>query len=407
MMDVVKPETVGMNAERLGRVGEHLRKAYVEPQKIPGSLVLVHRRGQTCYLDVAGEADRERETPLAQDSIFRIYSMTKPIASLALMQLFERGLFALSDPVHRFIPAWKNLRVRTGGSWPLFETAPTQRPMEVRDLLTHTSGLTYGFLNASNLDRAYRKQNIGAPAPGYTLQDMIDQLAHLPLEFSPGERWNYSVATDVVGYLVEVISGQSLPDYFREHIFDPLGMSDTHFEITPESQGRFASCYQRGPDKKLVLQDDGQASEYRDRSFFSGGGGLISTAGDYLQFCRMLLNGGSLDGQRIIGTRTLDFMTRNHLPGRRDLSEFATGSFSETAYEGVGFGLGFANLQDPVRNGSTGNPGSYYWGGMASTLFWVDPAEDLAVIFMTQLMPSGTFNFRGQLESLIYAAIED
>ncbi len=407
MLDVVDPESVGMNSAQLARVGEHLRKHYVEPVKIPGAVTLVSRGGKVCYLDVQGRRDIERNAPMTEDTIVRIYSMTKPITSLALMTLHEQGLFSLEDPVQRYIPEWSGLGVWSAGSFPQFATVPPQRPMTVRDLFLHTSGLTYDFLRASNIDYAYRKMAVGNPRePGYTLRKMIEQLATLPLEFSPGEKWNYSVSTDVLGYLVEVISGQALPEFLRRTIFEPLGMHDTGFEITPDKQARFASCYERNLAKELVLNDDGQDSRFRDTTFFSGGGGLVSTVGDYYRFAQMLLNGGSLDGARIIGSRTLDFMTRNHLPGGVDMSRFATGSFSETAYEGVGFGLGFATKLDPVANGHPASAGSFYWGGLASTLFWVDPAEELSVVFMTQLMPSSTFNFRGQLENLIYAALD-
>lgn len=405
-MELVAPESIGLDSRQLDRVGEHLRRAYIEPGKIPGSITLVARAGKVGYLDIAGQRDIARGEPMTEDTVFRIYSMTKPITSLALMTLFERGLFGLDDPVHRFIPEFRQLAVRKAGSYPLFETVPCQRPMTIRDLLTHTSGLTYDFLRESNIDYAYRKLQVGNPAPGYTLKDMIAQLAQLPLEFSPGERWNYSLGTDVCGYLVEVLSGKSLPDYLDEVIFGPLGMQDTTFNVRPEQVPRLAGCYERNAKKELVLNDDGQATRFSERSFFSGGGGLLSTAGDYYRFCQMLLNGGTLDGQRVIGSRTLDFMTRNHLPGDVDLAAYATGSFSETAYDGVGFGLGFATKLDPVANGYPGSAGSFFWGGLASTLFWVDPEEDLTVLFLTQLMPSSTFNFRGQLEALIYAALE-
>ena len=406
MLEIVSPESVDMDSGQLSRVSEHLASRYVQPGKIPGSITLVARRGQACYLDIQGQRDVERGTPMTEDSILRIYSMTKPITSLAMMTLHERGLFSLDDPVHRFIPSWRNLGVWSAGSYPLFATVPAQRPMTIRDLLMHTSGLTYDFMRASNIDYTYRKLQVGNPGPDYTLQDMIDQLAQLPLEFSPGERWNYSLATDVLGYLVEVISGQSLPDYLRAVIFEPLGMNDTSFEIEPDKLDRFASCYERNLNKEMVLEDDGQNSKFSKLSFYSGGGGLLSTVGDYYRFCQMLFNGGSLDGKRVIGSRTLAFMTRNHLPGGADMSEFATGGFSESAYEGVGFGLGFATKIDPVRNGYPGSTGSFFWGGLASTLFWVDPAEELVVVFMTQLMPSSTFNFRGQLENIIYGALK-
>ncbi|MHA7816293.1 MAG: serine hydrolase domain-containing protein [Pseudohaliea sp.] len=405
-MQLTDPGDVAMDASRLARIGDHLQQRYLEPGKIPGYLALVSRRDRVCYLDSGGFADRERATPVTEDTLFRIYSMTKPVVSLALMMLWERGLFALDDPVARYLPPFRDLRVRSGGAWPLFETRPCERPMRVRDLLMHTSGLTYDFLRESNVDYAYRKLQVGNPRPGYTLEDMISQLAELPLEFSPGERWNYSLATDVAGHLVEVLSGQPLPDFLQREVFDPLGMVDTNFNVRDDQLPRFASCYRREPDKTVVLHDDGQASAFRDRSFFSGGGGLLSTAGDYLRFCRMLLAGGVLDGRRIIGSRTLAFMTRNHLPDGGDLAQWASGGFSETSYAGVGFGLGFACKVDPVANGYPAPGGTFYWGGLASTLFWVDPAEELAVLFFTQLIPSSTFNFRGQLEQLVYAALE-
>ncbi len=405
-METVTPESVGLNSTQLERIGQHLDDRYVSPGKIPGYQVLVARDNQLCYHRTSGLRDLERQTPLTDDTVFRIYSMTKPVTSLALMTLYEKGKFALEDPVHRFIPQWRDMRVWKAGAWPLFDTVPCARPMTVRDLLTHTSGLTYDFLRVSNIDRAYRKQGVARPEPGYTLEDMVNQLAALPLEFSPGEKWNYSVATDVLGYLVEVISGKPFDQFLQDTIFEPLGMGDTGFIIRQDQEARFASCYQRNISKALELTDDGQASAYRDRSFHSGGGGLVSTTADYFRFCRMLANGGTLDGERIIGSRTLEFMTANHLPGAVDMSEFAVGSFSETAYEGVGFGLGFATKVDPIANGYPASEGSFYWGGLASTLFWVDPVEDLIVIFMTQLIPSSTFNFRGQLESLVYGALE-
>lgn len=406
-MNLVDPASVGLCSERLARVGEHLRRFYVEPGKIPGCLTLVARRGEVCYLEALGRRDMERNLPLREDTIFRIYSMSKPITSVAVMQLYERGLFQLNDPVHRFIPQWRDLGVFKSGSWPLFSTVPCQQPMTVRHLLTHMSGLTYGFMRATNVDRGYRRAEIQVVRPGYTLKTMIEDLATLPLEFQPGTAWNYSVATDVLGYLVEVLSGQSYDDYLAENVFEPLGMVDTSFNIAPEKEERFASCYQRNLDKTISLEDDARDSQFRNRTFYGGGGGLLSTMADYYRFCRMLRNGGELDGARILGPRTLQLMTSNHLPGGGDLTRWARGTFSETRYEGIGFGLGFATRLDSVANGTLGSVGEFNWGGLASTLFWVDPAEDLVAIFMTQLIPSGTFDFRGQLHSIIYSSIID
>ncbi|MFT4769528.1 MAG: CubicO group peptidase (beta-lactamase class C family) [Glaciecola sp.] len=402
----LNPVAAGMDEHRLERIGEHLESRYINPGKISGCLTAVLRRDELAYVHVAGERDLERKLPVTNDTVFRIYSMSKPVTSIALMTLWERGLFTLDDPVSRFIPEWAALQVCVGGSWPEFETRAPDRAMRIRDLFTHQSGLTYDFMYATKLDKAYRELKLGRAQQGYTLQDMIEQLAMLPLEFSPGERWNYSIATDVLGYLIERISGQSLPDFLRTVIFEPLGMIDTVFSPRDEQLEKFASCYTRDAQKRLVLQDDAQASQYVGRSFFSGGGGLLSTASDYLRFCQMLLGGGALGEQRIIGRKTLELMVANHLPSGADLASVAMAGFSETHHEGVGFGLGFASKIQPVRNGYPASRGSYYWGGLASTLFWVDPQEELAVVFMTQLIPSSTFNFRGQLEALIYAALD-
>jgi CubicO group peptidase (beta-lactamase class C family) len=398
----------GMSARALGRVTDHLMARYIEPGKIAGALPVVHRRGALAYFEPLGRMDVERDRPLQPDTLFRIYSMTKPVTSVALMMLYEEGRFQLSDPVHRFIPEWRNLRVYESGVVPNFVTRPVDRAMTIKDLFTHMSGLTYGFMNRSNVDHAYRKLGVGGATPGATLRDTIEVLAKLPLEFSPGTRWNYSVSTDVLGYLVEVMSGMSFDEYLRTRLFEPLGMADTGFSVPASKIERFAANYSRGPDKQLRLEDDPIDSLYtRPRTFFSGGGGLVSTAHDYLRFCRMLVSGGSLDGVRILGRKTIELMTRNHLPNDDDLTRWALGSFSETANEGYGFGLGFSINLGPARTATIGSAGEYAWGGAASTIFWVDPVEELVVIFMTQLMPSATFNFRGQLKSLIYPAIVD
>ena len=400
------PDAAGLSGDQLNRIHDHLMRNYIEPGKIAGALTLVYRKGQLGYLEPLGKMDLERNKPMAEDTIFRIYSMSKPITSIALMQLYEQGHFQLNDAVSRWIPEFANLRVFQSGVVPNFITRPCDRPMTIRDLMTHMSGLTYGFMYASNVDHAYRKLGVGGVQPGSTLKDMIETLGTLPLEFSPGTRWNYSVATDVLGYLVERMSGQRFDEYLKQHIFDPLGMSDTGFTVPAEKVERFAANYSRKPDKTLQLEDDPQDSIYiRPRSFLSGGGGLVSTAADYLTFCRMLLGQGSVDGVRIIGRKTLELMTVNHLPHDEDLMHWASGTFSETTYQGFGFGLGFSINLGPARTSAIGSEGEYAWGGAASTAFWVDPAEDLAVIFMTQFMPSGTFNFRGQLKSLIYPAL--
>ena len=265
-------------------------------------------------------------------------------------------MFQLTDPVSRFIPQWRDLQVLTGGEWPDFSTRPAERPMSVRDLLSHQSGLTYGFMEGG-LELAYNKADVYSAGTmrGRDLQSMIDRLSDLPLKFSPGDNWNYGVSTDVCGYLVQAISGQRYDEYLQEHIFDPLGMADTGFSVSPEQQPRFAANYERGPDKQLRLLDDPATSHYcEEQTFFSGGGGLVSTANDYYRFCQALLNGGELDGTRILGPKTIELMTLNHLPGGADLSDCALGSFSETANDGIGFGLGFAVLIDLARTQNVG-----------------------------------------------------
>jgi len=399
------PKRAGFSRKRLERIIDHLERSYVEPGKIPGCQVAVMRRGHLACFRSLGAMDRARERPVTDDAIFRIYSMTKPITSIALMQLFEQGLFQLNDPVHRFIPGWRNQQVYVAGEGDQLETRRPERPVTVRHLLTHMAGLSYGAGNHP-VDRQYRALDVSR-APGETLASFVDKLARVPLHFDPGSRWMYSYATDVCGHLVEVLSGMRLDRYFERYIFEPLGMVDTAFWVGDDKLSRLAANYQRQPDKSLKLIDDPWESSYRSLpSFLSGGGGLTGTTADYLRFAEMLRGGGELDGARIIGSRTLGLMTANHLPDGRDLAGLAVGAFSETAYEGVGFGLGFAmTLSEQV----TGHPGSgdFYWGGAASTIFWVDPAEALSVVFMTQLMPSSTFNFRGQLKNIIYGAIED
>jgi CubicO group peptidase (beta-lactamase class C family) len=291
----------------------------------------------------------------------------------------------------------------------VWKTAPVERPMTIRDLLSHTSGLTYGFMERTNVDAAYRKLAIGdRTRAGYTLADMIGALAELPLEFSPGTRWNYSVSTDVVGHLIEVISGQRLDAYLREHVLEPLGMTDTGFVIRHDQAARFAANYERQADGSLKLLDDPARSLYRECTFFSGGGGLVSTALDYFRFTSMMQNGGELDGVRLLGRKTVELMTMNHLPGGQELTQLAqAGMFTETAYGGVGFGLGFSVMQSPARAQILGTPGEYAWGGAASTAFWIDPGEDLTAIFMTQLMPSSSYPLRRELRVLSYAALTD
>ena len=403
-----RPEELGLSSERLARIDRHLEQHYVAPGKIAGCLTLVARRGGIAHCSALGSRDLARGLPMTDDTVFRIYSMTKPIVSVALMMLFEEGRFALGDPVHRFLPGWRAQGVYVQGRHPAFQTRPVDRPMTVHDLLTHQSGLTYGFMQRTNVDAAYRRLGIGEHKPGDTLAGFVETLGALPLEFSPGTAWNYSVSTDVVGRLVELLSGQPLDQFLRERLFVPLGMRDTGFRVPEASRARLAACYTRGPGKRLLLEDDPEQSRWaREVTFFSGGGGLVSTAHDYLRFCEMLRRGGVLDGERILSRRTIELMTTNHLPGGRDLTECALGYFAETKYEGQGFGLGFSVVLDGARAVTPAPAGTYGWGGAASTIFWIDPREELVVIFLTQLIPSRTFDFRGQLQAIVYGALEE
>jgi CubicO group peptidase (beta-lactamase class C family) len=408
-----------MSKPALDRLEDHLKRNYVDAGRFPGTQLLVYRRGKIVHSTVQGFADLERKAPVKDDTIFRIYSMTKPITSVAFMMLVEQGRVAIDEPVHKYIPEWKNLGVFQAGTHPAFLTRPPSRPMLIVDLLRHTSGLTYGFQQRSNVDAAYRENKIGEVIKAGTLQTMIEDLAKIPLEFSPGEAWNYSVSTDVIGYLVGLISGMPFEQFLKERIFNPLGMSDTDFFVPADKAHRFAACYSADPnggmtfhatDRKgtLTLQDDPAKSSFLSPpSLISGGGGLCSTAADYLTFCRALLNGGELGGVRLLGPKTLKLMTTNHLPGGVDLPVMSRSLFSEASYNGIGFGLGFSVTMNPAQTLIAGSAGEYAWGGAATTSFFIDPAEELITIFMTQVLPSSAYPVRRELRSMVYAAITD
>jgi len=408
------PKKTGLSTARLERITEHLERNYIAPGKLAGCQVAVARHGHLAYFKSLGQMDRERGKAMADDAIFRLYSMTKPVTAVALMTLYERGYFQLGDPVSRFFPAWKNHRVWVSGEGAAMNTETPARPLSMRDMLCHTGGLTYGAALAAlgapdtglAVDKVYAEVGVRR-GRGETLMEFMDKLARVPLLYQPGERWMYSLSTDVCGALVEKISGQRFDHYLQEVIFDPLGMKDTAFHVAEDKVGRFTANYRRRADKSLELLDDPATSDYlKSPTFHSGGGGLTGTTEDYLRFCEMLRRGGELEGARVLGPRTIALMRRNHLKDGRDLTQMAIGGFSETANEGVGFGLGFATTLDSVKNGTLGE-GDYYWGGAASTIFWIDPGEDLTCVFMTQFMPSGTFNFRGQLKSIVYSSIVD
>jgi CubicO group peptidase (beta-lactamase class C family) len=408
-MPAVRAETVGMSSDRLRRIEGFLEERYVGPGRLPCAAVLVSRSGKTLLNAVIGKADVERDKRARENTLYRIYSMTKPLTSVMFMMLVEEGKVALDDPVHRVIPEWKDLEVFDGGFMETFRTRRPDRPMQMVDLLRHTSGLTYGFQERTNVDAAYRKLGIGTfGVKPSSLDETIAQLAKTPLEFSPGERWNYSVSTDVLGYLIGKIEGKPFETVLKERLIEPLGMVDTDFFVPAAKAERLAACYQYTPGKPPTLQDDPAKSAYlKPPLFVSGGGGLVSTTADYLKFCTMLLNKGEHAGRRFLSPKTLALMTANHLPGGKDLTEMSISLFSEATNAGTGFGLGFATVMDPAKALSPSTKGEYFWGGAASTAFWIDPREELIVIFMTQLLPSSAYPIRRELRTLVYGAMAE
>ena len=391
--------TAGLDPARLARITPWMR-SWIDDGRLAGMSVMVHRRGRTAWFGAEGMADRERGLPMAADTVVRIYSMTKPLTSVALMMLYEEGRFQLDDDIARVLPEFANPQVVDGDS-----TVPAHRGITYRDLLTHTAGLTYGFHNATKLDAAYRDTGVDFQTADATLAEVVGRLAKLPLLFQPGTRWNYSVATDVIGHLVAVHSGQDFGTFLAERVLRPLGMTDTGFAVTDAQLPRFAANYSRGEGGAATLLDDPHTSRFRTARLASGGGGLCGTIGDYMRFCRFLLGRGTLDGVRLLGRKTVELMMSNHLGA--DMAAMGQARFSESTYEGIGFGLGFSVMLDPARAQIVGTPGECAWGGAASTGFWVDPAEDLAVVLFTQLTPSSTYPLRRELRVLTYAAIVD
>lgn len=403
----VKPEDVGLSSARLARV-DSWRQKLIDDSKYAGMTTMVARRGQIVHLASSGMADLERGQIMTHDTVLRIYSMTKPITSLAMMMLYEEGHFQLDDPITRYLPCFKNMRVLTGGARGKVETVPAIRDITFRDLLTHTSGLTYAFMVSTLVDAAYTRERIDfqKAAATETLGGMVERLATLPLLAQPGTEWNYSVSTDVLGHLVAVISGKPFDAFLRERIFEPLSMVDTDFHVRPGNHGRFAANYARGEGAILTLLDDPKTSAYLAPPVIcSGGGGLVSTVADYWRFCQLMLGKGEVDGVRLLGRKTVELMMSNHLRG--DMAAMGQPRWSESTAEGIGFGLGFSVTVDPARAQIIGTPGECAWGGAASTAFWIDPAEDMAVICFTQLSPSSTWPIRRELRVLTYQAVVD
>lgn len=389
-----QPSEVGLSQDRLDRITEAMTED-VEKGFIPGAIGVVARKGKIAYWKVVGMADREAGKPLHDDTIFRIYSMTKPIVGVALMTLYEEGKFSLRDPVKNHIPELGDLKVLEAD-----KEVPAKREMTVQDLMRHTAGMTYGLFGESKVDQMYVDANV--LGGNESIGQFVQKLSKLPLKHQPGSAWDYSVSVDVQGRLIEVLSGMDLDDFLSERIFKPLDMRDSSFSIPEESEGRFVQMYRQTKDKKAIEPASANRSRrYYDREtrWFSGGGGLISTARDYLRFCQMMLNGGALDGRRILSRKTVELMTIDHIAGVRRASTISRA--------GYGFGLDFAVHIDPSKSGLNGSVGEYNWGGLAGTSFWVDPAEELVGLYMIQVLPPRFENSQQQFKRLVYQSIVD
>lgn len=402
-LPTARPEEVGMSSERLSRIRAGMQR-YVDRGMVPGVVTLVARRGRVVHFEAMGYRDAEAKAPMTTDTIFRIASMTKPLASVALMMLYEEGHFLLSDPISKFLPEFANMKVAKAkssdqaGSEP-YTLVPAARPITFKHVLTHTAGLpnSYRGLTQAEYGKVYTRKNTSE-----TVADLVKRLAAMPLNFHPGDAWEYGPATDVVGRLVEVISGMTLDEYFRKKIFEPLKMNDTHFYLPASKLNRFAASYQpddKNGNKIKLVEAPNAASRWlkEPHNYFSGAGGLVSTAADYIRFHQMMLNGGELDGVRILGRKTVELMTANHIG---DLPMWLTGP-------GYGFGLGYSVVKDIGVTGQAGSPGAYGWGGAFCTYFQVDPKEELIGIVMTQVRPYTHINIRQEFMALANQSIVD
>jgi CubicO group peptidase (beta-lactamase class C family) len=413
MIGSVIPESVGLSSDRLERITEWLQQQ-VSSERLAGCSVLIGRNGGIPYFHAVGKADVENDKSFERDTIVRIFSMSKAVTTVAAMMLYEQGAFQLDDPVSKYLPAFADTPVWLGGE--LSNTEPQRELMLVRHIMTHTSGLTYGFMHTNVVDEAYRDGSIEFGLKEGLLEDQVNKLAKIPLVCQPGSQWNYSVSSDVLGRLVEVWSGQSLAAFFETAIFKPLGMKSTAFHVAalyaPASGGdmssvsKAASADEQASRGGLKLQEPYDKSRYCEPvAMYSGGGGLTSSIDDYGRFCQMLTNKGELDGVRLLGRKTVEHMRKNHLPDNKDMAAMGQPVWSETSYDGIGFGLGFAVVIDPVKASIVTSEGEYHWGGAASTFFWIDPEEDLWVVFFTQLMPSSTYPIRRELRSRVYQTL--
>lgn len=395
-MPMAEPQVVGLSVDGLDALSAHFQEKVVAGD-LSGLTTLVSRKGKVVHFEAYGHADMASGKTLEKDAIFRIYSMTKPVTGVAMMMLYEEGLFDLDDPVSTYIPAFGNQAVfkaqdETGET----ETVPVHRDMTIRDLMRHTAGLTYGVFGNTPVDKLY--QSGGVLEAGLTADEWIKRLGDQPLLYQPGDAWVYSFATDVQGYLVEILSGMTLDAFFRERIFAPLGMKDTGFYINGDKLDRLVTMYQR-KEEGLEKTADPYFPDYTKKpASFSGGGGLLSTTSDYWRFAQMLLNGGELDGVRLLKAETVAMMTRDQLP---DHLEGISGG-----KRGLGFGLNFGIVKDVSKRGGFGREGEFFWGGLANTIFWVDPAEEVVAILMTNILPQGVYPLSQDMHRLVYQALD-
>ena len=405
----VDPSEVGLDPQRLARISEHFAK-YVDDGRLPGWHIAVSRGGKLAYNTSYGHADVENNKPITDDTIYRIYSMTKPICAVAALILWEEGKFEMHDQVKWFIPSFADQKVFRSGTLTAPRFDPVVEPMELWHLFSHTAGLTYGFVYSNPVDQMYRNAGFewGVPKDA-SLADICDLLAGLPLMFQPGSEWAYSMSIDVLGRVVEVLSGMTLGEFMKKRIFEPLGMTDTAFHCPADKADRLAALYVPNPadNRRRIRSDAMGAGALVEQKADLGGGGLVSSMSDYMKFAEMLRGGGELNGVRVLSPRTVQFMASNHLPNNADLTAFGRPLFTETAFDGVGFGLGVSVTLDPIAAKVPGSAGDYGWGGAASTNFTVDPKEDLVYTIMTQLLPSSSWPLRPQLKQLVHQALVD
>ena len=393
------PASVGMSAERLDRITA-LAQRYVDQDKLAGVVTLIARDGAIVHFEAVGQRGAEDERPMTRDALFRIFSMTKPITAVAAMMLYEEGLFQLTDPVDKFVPEFAEMTVLGEDG----VVRPAEKQMTMQQLLSHTTGLSYGFNPDDTVDKLYNDAELWKSED---LDDLAEKLAEFPLKFEPGARWHYSIAVDITGLVVQRLSGLRFDVFLKERLFDPLGMEDTFFDVPAGKMDRFLPNHTWDEENEQLEQlESGEFLPYEDVTLFSGGGGLVSTAMDYLRFCEMLRRGGELDGVRILSPKTVEYMTTDHLPGA--LSASAAGESPSTTFRGrgFGFGLGFGVVTDAVKDGVIGSAGEYNWGGAAGTEFWIDPVEEVIAIGMIQLMDS-PWPLRSEMKVLTYQALTE